>query len=33
MTTEGLSIFFAWLEYFGLVALLAWLILRRPGDK
>ena len=29
MTTEGLVLLFAWLEYAALVALLAWLVLRR----
>ena len=33
MTTEGLAVLFAWLEYAALVALLAWLVLRRPGGK
>jgi hypothetical protein len=33
MTTEGLAVLFAWLEYAALVVLLAWLILRRPRGK
>lgn len=29
MTTEGLAVLFAWLEYLALVGVLAWLVLRR----
>lgn len=34
MTTEGLAVLFAWLEYLTLITLLAWWVLRhRPGDR
>ncbi len=34
MTTEGLAVLFAWLEYLALVAALVWLVLRRgPRDR
>lgn len=34
MTTEGLAVLFAWLEYLALVAALVWLVLRRsPGGR
>lgn len=29
MTTGGLAVLFAWLEYLALVAVLLWLVLRR----
>lgn len=33
MTTEGLAVLFAWLEYLALVAVLVWLVLRHGPDE